>query len=385
MRSTCHADRLTSALPSKSPLLRLLDRPVPRRIVTVGAALVVVIVAVPLSPFLVLGAWLKDRASGSRQSPTARVVVLVIGALVFEVVSMIPTLLVAIRNGFGLGKRGRDRPEDRRSWQRNRALMGWYTNTQLRFICWVLQAPIEWNDHAPTAPGPVIVMARHTSFFDALIPAAMLSGRKKMLAHHVVTAGLQFAPLIDIVGHRFPNCFISRNPGVGSRELGPIEELGSQLDENSGCIIFPEGTFRSPERFERAVRRLSRRSPDRAQQASALVHTLPPRPSGIWALLQGSPTADIIVCANTGFERFGFVRDIVRNMPSRTPLQIETWRIARADIPDEFEAFTDWLLDEFARIDRWVSEHQVPPTIDVRETSAPATAPTTSTANNLEY
>lgn len=347
-------------------MLRLLDYRVLRRFVTIGATLLLTLVLVPLSPVLVCAAWIKDRVNRLPESPTARTVVLVIGMLVIELVSMVATFVVAARDGFGLFA-ARD---DRSTWGRNRALMGWYTSTQLRYICWVLRSPIDWRDHATLDDGPVIVMARHTSFFDALIPAALLTKRHGVLAHHVVTAGLQFAPLIDIVGHRFPNCFISRNPGVGSRELVPIEALGNQLSGQSGCIIFPEGTFRSPQRFERAIRRLGRRYPERAAQAQTLQHTLPPRPNGLWALLQGAPHADVVVCTNTGFEQFGFVRDIATNMPSRVPLVIETWRIPRAEIPAEFEAFTDWLFAEFAKIDAWVTIHGTPSPI---ETAAPET------------
>lgn len=334
--------------------MRLLDQPTRRRCVTVGGTIFAALVLIPLSPVLLLGAWIKDRFDRSVESPTARVVMLVIGVLVIEMLSMVLTVLVMARDGFGLLAQG-DNPAH---WHRNRRLMGWYTSTQLRHICAVLRAPIEWRDHAPLDSGPVVVVARHTSFFDALIPAALLANRNRLLPHHVVTAGLQFAPLIDIVGHRFPNRFISRNPGSGSRELGPIESVGELLNDTSGCIIFPEGTFRSPERFERAVRRLSRRNPAQAATAKGLLHTLPPRPSGTWALLQGSPTADLVVCTNTGFERFGFVKDIMKNMPSRTPVIIETWRIARRDIPTDFEAFSLWFFNEFKKIDIWVTTQQ---------------------------
>jgi 1-acyl-sn-glycerol-3-phosphate acyltransferase len=198
------------------------------------------------------------------------------------------------------------------------------------------------------------MVARHTSFFDAVIPATVLSQRNQLLAHHIVTHELRYSPCIDIVGHRFPNRFIKRTPGEGSAELGPIRDIGGLLDDRSAAIIFPEGTFRTPERFERAVRRIGRRQPDLAARASELAHVLPPRSNGTFALLQGAPTADLVVCTNTGFESFGSIKDIVTQPFTDKPIIVETWRIARADIPDDADAFSDWLFDQYVLIDEWV-------------------------------
>jgi hypothetical protein len=60
------------------------------------------------------------------------------------------------------------------------------------------------------------------------------------------------------------------------------------------------------------------------------------------------------VCTNTGFESFGSIKDIVTQPFTDKPIIVETWRIARADIPDDADAFSDWLFDQYVLIDEWV-------------------------------
>lgn len=327
------------------------DKRVARRLVIAPLTLLFTAVLLVLSPLLLAAALLADIATARRRLPRVRIVALLVGALVVETMGLFGCLLMWFLTGFGLLGRRRWR------WHRHRAFMGWYTNTMLTLVVRVLGTRIEWRDHADLGRGPVVLLARHTSFFDALIPATVLSHRNDLLAHHVVTQGLRYAPCIDIVGHRLPNRFISRDPGEGSAELGPIEHVGTHLDERSGAIIFPEGTFRSPGRFERAVRRIRRRDPERADRAATLEHVLPPRSSGTFALLAGAPAADVVICANTGFEGFGSIKAIVARPHADRPIVIETRRIDRSGIPDDPDAFNEWLFERYVEIDRWVAEN----------------------------
>lgn len=293
-----------------------------------------------------------DKVTGQPRLRRVRLAALVIGALVIELIGMIASLVVWVASGFGLLGTPRWR------WQLHRGLMGRYTRTMLGWIVWVVGTTLEWRDHASLSQGPVIVFARHTSFFDALIPATVLSQRNSLLAHHVLAQGLRYSPCLDIVGHRFPNRFIRRTPGEGSSELVHLREIGALLDERSAGVIFPEGTFRNPDRFERSLTRLRQRQPELADRAESLTHVLPPRANGSYALLQGAPDADIVVCTNTGLESFGSIKDIIDAPFSDAPVIVETWRIARSDMPsDDIDTFTEWLFTTYESIDTWVDQN----------------------------
>jgi hypothetical protein len=128
------------------------------------------------------------------------------------------------------------------------------------------------------------------------------------------------------------------------------------VDQRSAAIIFPEGTFRDEARFERAVRRLRRRSPDLAEIAERFEHVLPPRSSGTLALLEGAADADVLICANTGLEPFSTLAEIRSSLVAERPIVVETWRIPRAEVPSEPRQFNRWLLEQYGHIDRWVSD-----------------------------
>ncbi|MFT4989083.1 MAG: 1-acyl-sn-glycerol-3-phosphate acyltransferase [Acidimicrobiales bacterium] len=346
--STAKNDAWSSALSAKRQILMLLDKTIGRRVILTPAALLATTIGIVASPLIVVVTVSRDLILRRTRVPTLRLAALVVGALVIETVGMAVSFITWTFTGFGkLGS-------ERWRWHLHRAYMGWYTRAMLTLITRVLSTEVTWRDHADLSSGPVVMVARHTSFFDAVIPATVLSQRNQLLAHHIVTHELRYSPCIDIVGHRFPNRFIKRTPGEGSAELGPIRDIGGLLDDRSAAIIFPEGTFRTPERFERAVRRIGRRQPDLAARASELAHVLPPRSNGTFALLQGAPTADLVVCTNTGFESFGSIKDIVTQPFTDKPIIVETWRIARADIPDDADAFSDWLFDQYVLIDEWV-------------------------------
>lgn len=323
-----------------------------RRLVIVPLTVIAAVLSLVLSPLLLLAALISDVSKKRSRWPRLRIIALVIGALTIETCGMIVSFIVWVATGFGLIGTERWR------WHMQRGYMGFYTQAMFGLITMVLGTTVEWRCGADLDEGPVVVVARHTSFFDALIPATMVSRRHKLLAHHVVTHGLRYSPCIDIVGHRFPNRFIKRTPGEGSGELGKIEQIGSLLDKRSAGVIFPEGTFRNPARFERVIRRINRREPALAARARALRHVLPPRANGTFALLTGAPNADLVVCTNTGLEPFGSIKEILAMPQPRDPIVVETWRIARSQIPTDPDGFTLWFFDLYEQIDSWVAAEQ---------------------------
>lgn len=333
---------------TKRRAVALLDRRLARRLIIAPITTLLALLGGLLSPLLVGAAGLRDALTNRPKLPTVRLTILLIGALIIETIGMLVSAATWLLTGFGYLGTARWR------WHMHRSYMGWYTRSMLALITRVIGTSVQWRDSADLSAGPVVLIARHTSFFDALIPATLLCRRNQLLAHHIVTHGLKYAPCIDIVGHRFPNRFIKRTPGEGSSELAHIEAVGSCLDHQSAAIIFPEGTFRSPDRFERAVRRIRRRQPALAQRAETLAHVLPPRANGTHALLKGAPDADVVICVNTGFESFSTIKEIVEQPFSDQPIIVETWRIDRSEVPTDPDEFALWLFEQYVLIDTWV-------------------------------
>lgn len=284
--------------------------------------------------------WVVDRLRRQPHLPATRLVRLIAVLTAVEFVGLIRIAIVWLRSSTG----------DEHKLTR---LLGWYTQTLLRGVAWAVGTTIEWHGTEHAATGPVVVAARHTSFFDAVIPGALLAHHNHLVPLHVVTKGLQYGPCIDIVGHWIPTVFISRAPEAGSAPAD-IADLATHLTTESAAVIFPEGTFRNPARFERAVNRVAS-TPELAARAAQLRHVLPPRPAGTWTLLQGNPEADLVICANTGLERWGSLRQIRSAGTANAPIQIGAWRIDRKHIPTDVDEFGIWFLDQWIEVDDWVS------------------------------
>lgn len=323
-----------------------------RRLVVVPLVVALTIVMVLLLPLLGPLALVSDVVRGRREGQHVRLLFMVTAGLIVESLGLFAALIAWVRSGFGFLWR----PETR--WHLHRATMGWYARAMLWVITRALGTHVVWHDKADLSSGPVVLLARHTSFFDALIPATLLSQRNKLLAHHVLTEGLRYAPCIDVVGHRFPLEFVNRQSGDSEAKLASIEALGRVVNERSAAVIFPEGTFRTPKRFAFALERVAEHRPTHLEQVKRFRHVLPPRTNGTLALLAGAPQADVVLCMNTGLEPFGTLRQIVTNPRATRPVIVATERIARADIPTDPGELEQWIIDQFDRIDNWVSTHQ---------------------------
>ncbi len=319
-----------------------------RRLLTITGAFVATAVVVATSPVLFGVTWLVDRVRGDRHLPRYSVARLVGVLGINECVWLVRLLWVWFRY-----RAGRSGEPDEALTTVHRIMMGGYTSSLLRWVTWAFGTTVQWSSR-DLGPGPMVVAARHTSFFDAVIPAALLTQHNDLLPAHVVTRGLRYSPCIDIVGGWIPTQFIDRTPERASAEIDGLVTFGQVANNTTATIIFPEGTFRTPERFDRAIAKLTETEPQAAVRARQLRHGLPPRPAGLWALLEGCPNADLGVITNTGLEKLATVRSIRSTGQLTSPVTISCWRIDRELIPRDFASFSSWLLDEYQVIDDWV-------------------------------
>ena len=202
-------------------------------------------------------------------------------------------------------------------------------------------------------PGPVIVFGRHVSLVDTLFPALAL-GDCGLSLRYVLKRELQMVPLLDVVGHRLPNYFADRSGTDTERELAALSALATGLQADDSVVIFPEGTRGTDAKRARAVERLGERHPELVEQAASLVHTMPPRWGGAFALLDAAPDADVVVFVHYGLDGLRGLRSILAALPFRRPVTVELWRIPRAEIPDDRDARRRWLFDLWTRVDAWV-------------------------------
>lgn len=320
--------------------------PLGRRALTVPGTLGAFAFAVLFAPLLFAVAAVADLLTGPHRWRHVRLLAMVTLALGVELVGIAIATLLWFRHGFG---RGFDTPAAFRNHHR---LQCWYIDGLLSSAKLTCGLRIEVEDPSPAAAGNAIVIGRHTSIADAAIPAMLFANHFDINTRYILKDDLLWGPAFDIVGNRLLNHFVDRSPADSPAERAAIRRLTEDFDEHAVAVIFPEGTFFTPARKERAIARLRERGEDElARRADALRHLLPPRPGGTLALFEGAPHADVVVMGNTGLEQFTSLGRIYRGIPFRDPVRVWLWRVPAAERPSDPADQVRWLYDQWARLD----------------------------------
>lgn len=204
-------------------------------------------------------------------------------------------------------------------------------------------------------PGPVIVLIRHASIVDTLLPANLVARPHGIHLRYVLKRELLADPCLDVAGRRLPNYFVRRGTGE-AQEVERVRALARNLGANEGVAIYPEGTRFTAERRARAIARIRARDTRLAARAERLRHLLPPRLGGVGALLDGAPGADVVVIAHHGFDGLRLVSDIWRGGLVGLVVQVRVTRVPRATVPETDAARAEWLYDLWQDVDDWLEE-----------------------------
>lgn len=214
-------------------------------------------------------------------------------------------------------------------------------------------------------PGPILLLVRHASVVDTLLPPTFVSAPTGLRLRYVVKKELRWDPCLDLVGSLVPNVFVDRSSREPARELAKVAELGRDLGPSDGVVIFPEGTRRTAKKAARALARLAedptfRAHPDLLERVASLKHLLPPRLGGTLALLDAAVGVDVVLCAHVGLEGVRTLADLADGSLVGTTVRVRFWRVEGSQVPRERVERVRWLLDRWGELDRWVDEHVAP-------------------------
>lgn len=319
-----------------------------RRGASIGAYTLAFGLLLPLAPLVLPLLWVADRIAGGRGS-FARLALFGLCFLGYELIGLL------CAGGLWLAGLASPRFRAQRSRAAHEKLQRWWAESLFRAAsrCFRLTLEVEGADAA--TPGPVIVMMRHASLADSLLPAVILGARGLRL-RYVLKRELLWDPCLDVVGRRLPNAFIRRGSGESAAELEAIRALGRDLADDEGVLIYPEGTRFTPAKRERALARLAASGrPELLARARKLVAVLPPRSAGPLALLAAAAAADVLLVAHSGLEGLESLADVARAGAVGRRIRVRIWRVPRAAIPQERDTQVRWLYDEWARVDAFAA------------------------------
>ena len=113
----------------------------------------------------------------------------------------------------------------------------------------------------PPPGGPVLLLMRHLSQADTMLPARLFSARYGIRMRYVLKRELLWDPCIDLAGHMLPNVFVDRDGHDSAAAVRSVAALARDLGPTDGVLIYPEGTRVTPEKQRRAVERIATRVP----------------------------------------------------------------------------------------------------------------------------
>jgi 1-acyl-sn-glycerol-3-phosphate acyltransferase len=207
-------------------------------------------------------------------------------------------------------------------------------------------------------PGPVLILIRHASIIDNMLPDAVIGHGHGLGLRFVIKRELQMLPTIDIGGRWVPTNFVRRASTDTNGEVARLRRLADDLGEGEGILIYPEGTRHTDAKLARAKELIAERQPAVAPLADRLRNVLPPRLGGPLALLDEGRGADIVLFGHVGLDGFEYVRDIWAGGLVGTTVRIRFWRFPAAEVPDDEDARIAWLYDRWQTLDDWVGEQR---------------------------
>ncbi|MGI9595924.1 MAG: lysophospholipid acyltransferase family protein, partial [Acidimicrobiales bacterium] len=238
----------------------------------------------------------------------------------------------------------------------HRAVQGWWATSLLRWAGRLLAVEFDIADTETLPPGNFIMLSRHASMVDAVIPAALVAGTLRRYVHYVIKRELRWDPALDLFGTRLGNHFVARGANTEAEEQA-ITDLATGARPDSALVIFPEGTYATPQSRARILKSISRiDDATLIDKAEALQALLPPKPAGTLALLRGRPEDDVVILGHVGLGGVAQLRGLRRRLPLPRPVVVRWWTHPRHELPSTDDGLSDWFADRWQELDRWVTD-----------------------------
>ena len=252
----------------------------------------------------------------------------------------------------------------RRTLAAHSAVQAWWIGSLLASADRVLGIRLDWPEVELPA-GHLVILSRHCSPVDAVIPAYWMTALERRPAQYVMKSQLLFDPCIGLFGHRLGTAFIDRTSGDDATNA--IRRLAARAAPDAALVVFPEGTYATSANRTRILESLRTKAHESAdahgvyRRAGELRHLLPARPAGTMAVLDQLPHAPVILLAPVGLEGLTGLAAMRKRIPLRTPVTMTSWTPDRSEIPADDPGRRQWLDDQWRWLDEWLVERLGPP------------------------
>ena len=320
-----------------------------RRLKTIPPIMIGLVLVTALLPLLLIGAILVDlfRAITQRKPAMAlRLVAFLWIYLATDTFGLITLFALWLLSGFGSNRKMMLNSTWRFQQLWVRVLLG---SVKLLFGLRIIDEGAEC-----LTPGPVIVLIRHASIVDNLLPSALVAARERVRLRYVLKRELLSEPCLNVAGQRLPNHFVRRDTGE-EIERERIGQLASGMGSEDGFLLYPEGTRFTAERRQRALEKIGERDPQRAARLEPIEYMLPPKVGGLLAVLEQAPEADVVLMIHQGFDGLRLISDIWGGALVGRVINVRFTRVPHDQIPPARDDQVAWLDELWLEADRWVA------------------------------
>ncbi len=325
---------------------RLTRRPWVRRAVTLPLLALAAMGATALAPLVLPLAVARDTLGRRRWGLTRGLLVLCL-LLAMETFGVIRAGWIWLRwGGPWIDARGA-----RDAFIRdNHALQRWWASTLWDRSRRLLGVRVETSGlEALHGDGPLLVLVRHASHADTLLPVVLLGTRR---LRYVLKAELLLDPCLDVVGQRLRNAFVTRGGVDRAAEVTRVAQLAEGLAADEAVVVFPEGTRATPAKRARVIQRLEARGDlEGAALARQLARTLPPLREGAVALVERSADADVVVVAHRGLEVANRLPNLLSGALVGATVKVHVWRVPAAEVPRDPAGAQAFLAAQWRSVD----------------------------------
>ncbi len=239
----------------------------------------------------------------------------------------------------------------------NSQLQYWWADTLRRGAEKLFRLRFEIEGEEALNGPAAIVLPRHTSIGDTVLPMSFYAIPKAFRVRYVLKRELLLDPCLDIVGNRLPNAFVNRVAEDMDSELKVLHKLAATAADDDALVIYMEGTRFSTNKRQRILRQLAAKdAPEALRNAERWTTVLPPRPAGALTLMAAAPHKDLLFFAHSGFEGSASFTSLFNGSWMDTTVRLSFWRIPAADIPDDPEGRRALLLEQWELMHRKLSE-----------------------------
>ena len=328
----------------------LLPRPIRRLLLPVDAA-VMIVLAMAFAIIAIVGVLLAP-VTPRRRVP--RLAAFAFTYCLVELAAMAAVGLLWLRRWLP----GRFGFRSEKDWiVAHEALLAWALGRVLgaggRFLGFHVIVTDSSDTTALSGTDPVLVLARHGGPGDSFALVHLLLTRYHRGVRIVLKDVLQLDPLIDLLLNRLGCCFLPSPSSDEGDVTARLAEMTRRLGAGDALLLFPEGANWTPNRRQRAIRRLRREHKSEAARAAGLMmNVLPPRPGGVFACLDARPGLSVVVVAHAGLDRVVRIRQAWDQLPLTRPMKVRAW--PTAEMPPARDDRLAWLTLEWAVVDQWV-------------------------------